>query len=892
MMRATSATTNGRPLLLFLLFLLPCITTAQQDKTEQLFSRFKAVAGFDHRFPREKVYLHLDNNAYFTDETIYFKAYVVRASSLCPSTLSRVLYVELLNDKGQTTEQRTLRLDSLGQATGDIRLQLPVKEGFYEIRAYTREMVNWGAEACFSRVIPVFRKPSGKEAKKRRENEEPELPEITMPEEGHKASMGCPRSSVYGKENERMLSFFPEGGNRVKGVTQRIAYLLTDGRGRPAGDTLQLFSTDGRQLAVTSPEHEGMGSFTVPADLTDGYVKIPGKKNRFPLPAIADGEEFALRADVPDNGLDLTVTRTGNSGEAILTGLAVLCREKVCYFDTLSLAGGQAAELFLPEKALHGGVNRIELFDADGRSLCRRLVWKKAPERRLDLRIRQNAESYGAFDPIVLDMNLKDADGQPVSSSFSLAVREEKSEMTGSESGGIGTEMLLSSEVRGYIARPEYYFEADDAEHRRALDLLLMVQGWTANSFATMCGRDSFRLRQPLEEKLTLSGTLYHDNDKLKPYPNVTIGLKMYSRQGGSLEASAVSDANGNFAFVSNVDYTGDWIASFLTKNSKGEKVFARIAIDRWFSPEVLPYHPAQLEIRPLHTSGTAEIRPETFEWTDTISRFVSTELPAAKVTAKRKYRGFTGNRYTQNGGEKGGMRQSDTFYNFEMEVERYKDAGYRIGNVMDFIELLDSHAEVARNYSTPSSDSDIGVKVGINHGNEPGEEAAKTELNETGPELSDNLLYRGRDVLISVNNGAGSRYSGSELLAEEIKSVAIVKGAGRIKRLLGAMVDAEYGIFIYEHPDAYLYRSKKGIEKRRIKGYHIPKKFYSPCYNGADLPSKKDVRRTLYWNPDVRTGADGHASVLFYGNAYDGQKLRISARGISASGQTIDFER
>ncbi len=892
-MKTTSATTNGRPLLALLLLLLPCMATmAQQNKTEQLFSRFKAVAGFDHRFPREKVYLHLDNNAYFTDETIYFKAYVVRASSLCPSTLSRVLYVELLNDKGQTTEQRTLRLDSVGQAAGDIQMQLPVKEGFYEIRAYTREMVNWGTEACFSRVIPIFRKPSKKEAKKRLEAEEYELPEITMPEEGRKASMGCPRPSVYGRESERRLSFFPEGGNRVKGVAQRIAYLLTDGRGRPAGDTLQLFAADGRQLAVTIPEHEGMGSFTVPAGLTDGYVEISGKKNRFPLPAVSDGEEFALKADVLNDGVNLTVARTGNGTEAILTGLAVLCREKVCYFDTLSLAGGQAVELFLPGQALHGGVNRIELFDTGGHSLSRRLVWKKAPERRLGLRIRQNAESYEAFAPIVLDMDLKDADGQPVSSSFSLAVREEKSEMTGSETGGIGTEMLLSSEVKGYIARPEYYFEADDAEHRRALDLLLMVQGWTANTFATMCGRDSFRLRQPLEDKLTLSGTLYHDNDKFRPYPGITIDLKMYSRQGGSLEASAVSDENGRFAFVSNVDYSGDWIASFLTKNGKGEKVFSRIAIDRWFSPEIQPYHSAQLELRTPRPPGTAGIQPETFEWTDTISRIVSTKLPTAKITAKRKYRGFTGNRYTQNGGEKGGMRQSDTFYNFELEVERYKDAGYRVGNVMDFIELLDNQAEVSRNHSTPSSDSDVGTKVGVDYGDEPGKEAAEAKLNETGPELSDALLYRGRDALVSVNNGAGSRYDGNELLAEEIKSVAIVKGPGRIGRLLGIKTDAEYGIFIYEHPDAYLYRSKKGVEKRRVKGYHIPKKFYSPQYNGTDLPSEKDVRRTLYWNPDVRTDAGGHASVLFYGNSYDGQKLRISARGISASGQTIDFER
>ena len=127
-------------LMLLLLASLPAI--AQTDDMQRLFSYFKAAAGFDHRYPREKVYLHLDNNAYFEDETLWFKAYVVRASSLQPTTLSRVLYVELLKDDGQLIERKLLRLDSLGQAHGDFKLELPIKSGFHEIRAYTLSLIH------------------------------------------------------------------------------------------------------------------------------------------------------------------------------------------------------------------------------------------------------------------------------------------------------------------------------------------------------------------------------------------------------------------------------------------------------------------------------------------------------------------------------------------------------------------------------------------------------------------------------------------------------------------------------------------------------------------------------------------------------------------------------
>ena len=116
------------------------------------------IAGFDHEYPREKVYLHLDNSAYIEGDTLWFKAYVVQAD-LRPTTLSRVLYVELLNAGGQMMDQKLIRLDSLGKGDGMFDLNLPVTNGFYEVRAYTREMRNWGDAACYSRVLPVFERP-------------------------------------------------------------------------------------------------------------------------------------------------------------------------------------------------------------------------------------------------------------------------------------------------------------------------------------------------------------------------------------------------------------------------------------------------------------------------------------------------------------------------------------------------------------------------------------------------------------------------------------------------------------------------------------------------------------------------------------------------------------
>ena len=79
-------------LLIILTILFGCTKTqAQTSQAEQLFDKFKAASRFDYRYPREKVYVHLDNSAYFEGDTIWYKAYVVRASSLSTTNLSRVL---------------------------------------------------------------------------------------------------------------------------------------------------------------------------------------------------------------------------------------------------------------------------------------------------------------------------------------------------------------------------------------------------------------------------------------------------------------------------------------------------------------------------------------------------------------------------------------------------------------------------------------------------------------------------------------------------------------------------------------------------------------------------------------------------------------------------------
>ena len=134
---------------------------------------------------QEKIYLHLDNQCYFKGDTIWYKAYVVRADNLTYTDMSRILYVELVSPDGMVVERQNIIISPDGYSDGNFALQDSIYSGYYEVRAYTRWMLNFNhrqhrynkqetwmflnTELCadyyrvwdglYSRVFPVYSKP-------------------------------------------------------------------------------------------------------------------------------------------------------------------------------------------------------------------------------------------------------------------------------------------------------------------------------------------------------------------------------------------------------------------------------------------------------------------------------------------------------------------------------------------------------------------------------------------------------------------------------------------------------------------------------------------------------------------------------------------------------------
>lgn len=909
--------------ILFIVILLMTTSSlkAQQvlSETEQLFSQFKRAARFDYNFPREKVYVHFDNLGYLMGDTIWYKAYVVRASSLKPTNLSRILYIELLNADGQMITQNIHKLDSLGTANGMFSLQLPVYAGYYEVRAYTREMVNWNTEACFSRIIPVFSTSNpNKEVDKTQLRDIVQL-SIPEPLAHDQVTLGDPRPYEMKNDRGALLSFYPEGGKRVKGANQRIAYKLTDGKGAVIEDTLKIYDNKGRIYATSVPEHDGMGTFDLASDFMGGHVCLSSNRKIYngdkKVGAIALPTRvapYAIHADYSDEG-ELIQVAVGDSlrGTSKLLGLAVFNRENVCYFDTLTV-NNESVEILVPHKALRGGVCRAELFDELGNSLATRLFWvpikQDEKSRYVKLSVKQNQKWYGPFSPIVLQMRAVDAMGRSVKgATMSVVVRDEGGNFVSTNDGGFEGYLLLASELKGYIHRPDLYFIKNDAAHRRMLDLLMLVQGWRTNTFEVMCGKDSFQLKQPIENKLILRGKIYKDNKKHEPLANATLNMYGYRFQdhkviGESIEGATRTNNKGEYAFESNIDFEGNYIVKFVMKQETGKRTFTRLMIDRWFSPQPRPlwHTDLALPIKPITTDDfTANPKENTtFEWVDTLQRAVFSTLNSAEVVARvRKYKGLQGSKYTWGGGEKAGMKHAMKYINVIREVERSKDCGRQEGmRVIDLLQYSNNRIQHDE-YGVLEMDNLVDT---LSRNSESSSFPNKSNMDAFNPNPlhTNNIMGRffinGHEIFLYKNN---TRVDYSYIYGDcsEYKSIAMVIDnkvddalSGNEKRFSYSA----YSIYLYSDPDAFRFRenSKKGIELRNVQGFTPEVNFYSPNYRRFDLPTDKDNRRTLLWKPNVTTDNNGNATVILFSNSHEAQRIDVSVRGITKDGVLIDW--
>jgi hypothetical protein len=862
----------------------------------------QTAIAFNKVFPQEKVYLHLDNNGYFKEETLYFKAYVMRTDKGVLSDISKVLYVELLTPVGDVIQTKKIKLEN-GQGAGCFHLTDLLDNGFYEVRAYTRYMTNWDANGIFSRVFPIFGKPK-KEGDYTDCKINPELGRDALSDKMVKDSVKAKKINVR---------FFPEGGTVIQGLECRTAFEITDTNGKRLDNvSCNVLDANGTHIVENiRPLQDGRGVFVYIPTAEPLFFEVLGAKGtsrKLEMP-IAETEGCAMQVNAV-SGRNVTAQFTVSPTLDNRKWGVVLYRNGVVMaFDTIRTDKDNPVTVEYPRNEIPNGVNQITVFDETGRVFADRMFFVYHPEEQDSIHIDLTNTYLAPCKKVKMTAHTLP------NTTFSLSVMDAETTTNGYGQNA-RTWMLLTSDLKGYIAHPTYYFEKDDREHRQAADLLMMVQGWRRYRWKQLSGVEPFQKKQPIEDGLYIDGQL-HQARKRHSAANVNLKAYLYNKGGEHYSGSTLTDKDGYYAF-NLPDCNGDF--TLLMKTQKEEKdTKYYVGIDRNFSPRIRNYSYYESQLlppeSPRDTLQEVEI-PEAEHPKNKIIKLDDKSMLIPTVTVKRR-RIFENARAAWET-EKRGQYRASIYYDCEKEANIMADRGERLPSFMTWLmnrnplfstdgEEHGGGSDVANNESVETqlldgvSTEDLqlaGNAVKVTDFN--GDIVVNANSYTDGPRFNNRPIVWILANVYKMITGAPRRsitFGLSTQISSEdmpfdldwVKSVYISTDGNAWKPFLQSTdLEGMHPVTIFVYPLRSFWRNVKGLRRTTFQGYNAVETFEMNDYDL--IPPEPDYRRTLYWDPNVQTDANGNANIEFWNNSECTQIL-ISAEGITSDGKAIVYE-
>ncbi|UOG76386.1 TonB-dependent receptor plug domain-containing protein [Hymenobacter tibetensis] len=774
----------------------------------------------------EKAYLHLDRPVYATGETIWFSAYVVDATRHQFDSLSQVLHVDLLSPENKVVARRTLRLQG-GRAHGDLDLADSLAAGTYVLRAYTNWMRNAGDEFVYSRRLSVWlASPLGPQ------------------ETANFFTPSAPTAAARARAARPDVQFFPEGGYLVDGLSTVVACKATDASGRGVAIRGQILNAQNVvAVANFSSRHAGMGRFTFTPSAGQRYharLTLPdGTATDYPLPAV---QPSGYTLQVTDGGADfLVVARYRGVGGAPAPGPVQLMTEMrglVAYPGPRTLTGNAPATWRMPKKNYRNGIVHFTLFDSEGTPRCERLAFAENGPASLRISITPHQASYAPHALVQLNVRVTDAAGQPVATSFSLGVSDAALSTLDPDAETIASNLLLTSDLVGYIENPGYYFREPSAAKAAALDDLLLTQGWRRFVWKEMLAGQQPVVRFQPEQGISLVGQVVSEFGN---QPIVNSQLTFLQTRPVQNILTTTTGPDGRFAFTGFPVRDTALVTLQARRAQGGANVRIRPDNGPLPRPEVLPALPSLKAappevaafVRRSRQAQTADLQLHPEKGIRNIS------LSNVTVTAQR---------------EKVPANDPRRLY------------GATGGTVVNFADI--PSAQSATNLLQVLQGRVAGLTIS---GNPPNMTA---QIRGSGAPL---FILDGQRTDIGMI---------STIPASEVESVEVFKGVEAA--IFGGSGGA---IAIYTKRADPNYKGPEtgpapGIASVKVPGFYVAREFYQPRYNALLTNPPADPRTsTLYWNPEIRTNAKGEAELHFF-TADGSGTFQAVAEGLSQEGE------
>jgi len=390
---------------------------------------------------QEKVFVHTDKSTYLPGEIMWFKIYCVDGTDHKPLDLSKVVYVEILDNTQTPVAQAKITMKN-GIGDGSLYIPVTVNNGNYKFRAYTSWMKNFSPDYYFEKIITLLN------------------------------PLKSPESTAKEAANNYDIQFFPEGGNLVAGITSKVAFKAVGKAGKGVDVAGVVVDQHNDTLARIQSLKFGMGNFSFTPAANNSYkaiVKINGTTLSKDLPSV-NNQGYVMK--LTDNGAQLDVNVKGTDGNIYLFAHT---RQVVKAAETANIAGG-SAHFTINKSALGDGISSITIFNDAKQPVCERLYFKR-PAQNLLIDASPDQQQYALRKKVNITVSAKDAVNKPVYANMSMAVYRIDS-LQNVDHSNIFDYLWLSSDLKGNIESPEYYFKNANAETDEALDNLMLTQGW------------------------------------------------------------------------------------------------------------------------------------------------------------------------------------------------------------------------------------------------------------------------------------------------------------------------------------------------------------------------------------------------------------------------------
>jgi hypothetical protein len=810
--------------------LLPLDYEPQQNKLAEVDSALlknimARVSIYRQSHITEKAYLHFDKPYYAAGDTIYFKAYVTLGDKHELSGLSNVLYVDLIDANKKISQSIKLRVRD-GIAWGDFALSRLISKGEYRIRAYTRWMQNEGGAAFFDQTLSIGSPLNNK-----------------VPESG-----STDQTSMNGKPD---LGFFPEAGSLVTGVRSKIAFKAIGANGLGIDVKGVVVDDENKEVASFASSHLGMGYFYLTPSETKTYsakVTYPnGTQDIVQLPkSVAKGISFAVTSQAGSYNINISCSKQWYQEKKNKTYTLIIYSGSDPQSVTVKLENPETG-INISKKEFPSGIAKATLFSASGEPLCERLLFVQNNDQ-LKLNLSSDKNTYAARDKTGIKLNVTTGTGQPAPGYFSVAViNEDKVPVDENSESTIVNNLLLTSDLKGYVEQPDYYFTNTSEKTAADLDLVMLTHGYRRFDWERIFNNNSVVAYQP-EKGLTISGHI-----KLNGNPVQNGKVKVFSKTAGGLMLDTLSDASGRFVFD---NLTFDDTTKFViqARTAKDQKDLEVKPDTSAMEPGVAIKNAPNLKVAD-GLSSYVQNSKQFFDEQDKYGYHNKGYMLKEVVVKDKKTTPFE---HSQNLNGKGNADQVIT-------ADWLENSGYT--NLYDAVRAKATSIIFTQDHRLRSNRTVVGV------------------IDAVPP---DYMVIIIDGVPLFGEKGSASIPSGplDALSASDVESVEILLGThggaiyGTIASGGAVIVTTKRGRRVNNY-----YKEAPGVITIKPVGFYKARQFYAPKYDHpAANNAMKDLRSTIYWNPDIVTDKEGNASFSYF-NADGKGTYRMVIEGIDAEG-------